>query len=296
MIASGRTALASSGRISGSGLASARISGFGRHLLEHFGLQHARGGQAEEYVGARNNVGQRSRFGVPGIARLVVVHLLLAAAVDHALDVGDPGCFPSTTRGSPADRGRRAPPRLHPSTPASPCAMSLPTTFSPLSTAAPTMIAVPCWSSWNTGIFIRSRSLLLDVEAFRRLDVFEVDAAERGLEAAMISTSLSGSRSLISMSKHVDAGEFLEQHALAFHHRLARRADRSAPRPSTAVPLVMTPIRLPRAVRLRAVGRIADDFLAGRGDAGRIREREIALVESAAWSAPPRSCPAWAAR
>jgi hypothetical protein len=25
--------------------------------------------------------------------------------------------------------------------------------------AAPTMIAVPCWSSWKTGIFMRSRSL-----------------------------------------------------------------------------------------------------------------------------------------
>ena len=36
---------------------------------------------------------------------------------------------------------------------------SLPTALSPFSNAAPTMIAVPCWSSWNTGIFIRSRSL-----------------------------------------------------------------------------------------------------------------------------------------
>jgi hypothetical protein len=25
--------------------------------------------------------------------------------------------------------------------------------------AAPTTMAVPCWSSWNTGIFMRSRSL-----------------------------------------------------------------------------------------------------------------------------------------
>ena len=38
-------------------------------------------------------------------------------------------------------------------------AMSLPTTLSPFSMAAPATIAVPCWSSWNTGIFIRSRSL-----------------------------------------------------------------------------------------------------------------------------------------
>ncbi|MNX92086.1 hypothetical protein D3C86_1242100 [compost metagenome] len=37
--------------------------------------------------------------------------------------------------------------------------MSLPTTFRPLMTAAPTTMAVPCWSSWKTGIFIRSRSV-----------------------------------------------------------------------------------------------------------------------------------------
>jgi hypothetical protein len=68
--------------------------------------------------------------------------------------------------------------------------------------------------------------LALDVEALGRLDVLEVDAAEGRLERAMMSTSLSGSRSSISMSKTVDAGELLEQHRLAFHHRLGgERAD-----------------------------------------------------------------------
>ena len=42
----------------------------------------------------------------------------------------------------------------------------------------------------------------------------------------MISTSLSGSGSVDLDVEHVDAGEFLEQHRLAFHHRLRRqRAD-----------------------------------------------------------------------
>ncbi|CFN76209.1 Uncharacterised protein [Bordetella pertussis] len=36
--------------------------------------------------------------------------------------------------------------------------MSLPTTFRPLRMAADEMMAVPCWSSWNTGMFMRSRS------------------------------------------------------------------------------------------------------------------------------------------
>ena len=42
----------------------------------------------------------------------------------------------------------------------------------------------------------------------------------------MMSTSLSGSLLVDLDVEHVDAGEFLEQHALAFHHRLAgKRAD-----------------------------------------------------------------------
>ena len=35
---------------------------------------------------------------------------------------------------------------------------SLPTIFTPFSTAAAEMIAVPCWSSWKTGMLSRSRS------------------------------------------------------------------------------------------------------------------------------------------
>jgi len=36
---------------------------------------------------------------------------------------------------------------------------ALPTMRRPLVIAAPTMMAVPCWSSWKTGIRRRSRSL-----------------------------------------------------------------------------------------------------------------------------------------
>ena len=36
--------------------------------------------------------------------------------------------------------------------------IGLPTSSRPLSSAAPEMIAVPCWSSWKTGIFMRSLS------------------------------------------------------------------------------------------------------------------------------------------
>ena len=50
------------------------------------------------------------------------------------------------------------------------------------------------------------------------------------------------------------------------------------PRPSTAVPLETTATRLARAVSSAACGRVRDDRLAGGRHAGRIGEREVALV------------------
>jgi hypothetical protein len=68
--------------------------------------------------------------------------------------------------------------------------------------------------------------LALDVEALGRLDVFEVDAAEGGLQRGDDVDQLVGVALVDLDVEHVDAGELLEQHALAFHHRLAgQRAD-----------------------------------------------------------------------
>ena len=68
-----------------------------------------------------------------------------------------------------------------------------------------------------------------------------------GSRLAMISTSLSGSRSLISMSNTSMPANFLNSTPLPSITGLAA-AGPIAPRPSTAVPLVITPMRLPRAV------------------------------------------------
>ena len=51
-----------------------------------------------------------------------------------------------------------------------------------------------------------------------------------------------------------------------------------APRPSTAVPLLITPTRLPRRGEVRGLGRVRGDQLGGGGDARRVGERQIALV------------------
>ena len=64
--------------------------------------------------------------------------------------------------------------------------------------------------------------LALDLEAFRCLDVFEIDAAESRFQAGDDVNEFVGIVLGDFQIKHVDTGEFLEQHGLAFHHRLSR--------------------------------------------------------------------------
>ena len=119
--------------------------------------------------------------------------------------------------------------------------------------------------------------LLLDLETFRTLDVLEIDAAERRLERDDDVDELVDVQFRHFNVEHVDAGEFLEQNRLAFHHRLGgERADRAETEHRSAVGEDGDQV-LARGVDRRTVG-VGRDRLAGKGDAGRIGEREIALV------------------
>ena len=62
----------------------------------------------------------------------------------------------------------------------------------------------------------------LDVKAFRRLDIFEVDTTERRFEARNDIDEALGVGFVDLDVEHVDAGKLLEQDALAFHDRLCR--------------------------------------------------------------------------
>ncbi len=116
-----------------------------------------------------------------------------------------------------------------------------------------------------------------DLEALRRLDVLEIDAAERRLERG---DDLDHALDLLGRDldvEHVDAGEFLEQDRLALHHRLAgERADVAEPEHGGAVADHGDEVG-PRG-ELGGLAGVRRDRLAGRGDARRIREREIALI------------------
>ena len=151
----------------------------GRHLLDHL-RPSARPAADRPRKMSAPAMTSRQGAGVGFLreALLARVHQLVAALVDHADEVGDQDVVATACPGRPAGPGRPAPRRRRRRPPACTSSIFLPTTFRPFRMAAPTMIAVPCWSSWKTGIFIRSRSFALDIEAFRRLDVFQVDAAE----------------------------------------------------------------------------------------------------------------------
>ncbi len=60
----------------------------------------------------------------------------------------------------------------------------------------------------------------LDLEAFGRLDVLEVDAAEARLQAGDDVHELVGVTLVELEVEDVDAGEGLEEDGLALHHRL----------------------------------------------------------------------------
>ena len=93
MMASVRISATSSGVISGSGLAMAKMIGFLRHRLHHVGRQRALGREAEEDVGAVQRLGQRARLGLDRMRRLPLVHAFGAALVDDALGVAQDDVF-----------------------------------------------------------------------------------------------------------------------------------------------------------------------------------------------------------
>ena len=167
----------------------------------------------------------------------------------------------------------------------------LPTTSSALSRAAAATIAVPCWSSWKTGIFIALAQPGLDLEALGRLDVLEIDAAEGGLERG------DGLDQLVRVGlvdldvEHVDPGELLEQAALALHHRLAGdRADIAEAQHGGAVGDHRHQIALGGVVV--GLQRILLDLQAGHRDARAVGQRQIALVAHPLGRRDRRSSPA----
>ena len=199
MRASSRTARTCSGRISGVGLASAKITGRGAIVATISGLSTPPADRP------RNT-------SAPGITSASVRSLVACAncALSSSISSVRP-CQTTPARSVTQMFSRFSPsfssrPRQASAAAPAPLAtsltlpMSLPTTFSALIRAAPTTMAVPCWSSWKTGIFSRSRNLRSTTKQSGALMSSRLMPPKVGSSAAMTSTSLSTFFSLISMS------------------------------------------------------------------------------------------------
>ncbi len=102
----------------------------------------------------------------------------------------------------------------------------LPFSSSALVMAAPTMMAVPCWSSWNTGIFMRSLSCASISKHSGALMSSRLMPPKVGSSAATVSTTRSMVSAAISMSNTSMPANFLNRTALPSMTGLeAKRAD-----------------------------------------------------------------------
>ncbi|CAM2185817.1 hypothetical protein BLAT2472_80176 [Burkholderia latens] len=245
------------------------------HRLQHLRFQNAADRQAEKHVGAADHFGQRTRIGFLCEALLRRVHQRGTAAIDDAFDVRRPDV---------RDRQPQVDQQVQASERGGACARRDDLHF--LDRLADHLQSVDERGRDGNrravlvvvehGNLHALAQLALDGEAFRRLDVFEVDAAERGLEAGDDVDELVRVRLVDLDVEHVDAGELLEQHGLAFHDRLRReRADVAQTQHRGAVRDDAHQISAAReAVRVQRLG---GDRLADARDARRVREREIAL-------------------
>jgi len=119
--------------------------------------------------------------------------------------------------------------------------------------------------------------LLLNIEALGGLDVFQVDTAEGGLQAGDGLDEQVRVGLLNFQVEDVNVGEFLEQHSLAFHHRLGRqRPDVAQAQHGGAIG--DDPHQIGPGSHGGHLRRVGDNFLAGRRHPGGIGQGQIILV------------------
>ena len=246
-----------------------------RHRLHHLGRQRALGGEAEEDVGADHRLLERAERRVDRMGRLPLVHAGLAAAIDDALGVAqndvsrlEPHRLDQVETGDPG-RARAVahePRRLD---------------------VAPGQVdridhARRCDDRGAVLVVVKDGDVhhlaqaLLDDEALRRLDVLEIDAAERRPQEFHRGDEFLGVLGIDLEIDRIDVGEALEQHRLAFHHRLrGERAEVAEAEDGGSVGDHRHHVA-PRGVVVDG-GRIGGDRLDRNRDARRVGERQVAL-------------------
>ena len=119
--------------------------------------------------------------------------------------------------------------------------------------------------------------LLLDIEALRRFNIFEVNAAEGGLQAGNNFYQLIWIVFTDLQIEHIDVGKFLEENTLALHDRLCRqRADISQAQHRCTISNHAHEIG--SGSERGHLFRFGNDFLTSRRNPWRIGHGEVILV------------------
>ena len=290
MIASSRIPATSSGAISGSGFASAKMMG--------------RGAMDATIAGVTTPLAERpTTTSAPAIAssRVRTGRSVANGALYSFIPFSRPARI-TPARSTMTRFSRRTPRRRQwravasadapapvKTTVASP--MSRPEISSALRSAAPAMIAVPCWSSWKTGMRSVRRQRLLDLEALRRADVLQVDAAHGRLQELAEAHDLIRILGVDLDVEDVDPGELLEEDAPSPPSPAWPPWRPMFPSPSTAVPLETTATRFPRAVYWNAASASPVDLHARPRRPRASRPARDPAAWPPAWWARPRAFP-----
>ena len=246
-----------------------------RHRLDHLGGERAFDRQAEGDVGAFEGVGQRARLGLDRVSRLPLVHAVGAAFIDDALGVAEDEVL------------RREADRLEQFQAGDAGgAGAVADQLGGLDVAAGEVERIEQAGGGDDRgavlVVVEYRDVeqlaqpLLDDEALRRLDVLEIDGAPALAEQLHAIDELVGIFGRDFEVDGIDVGEALEQHRLAFHHRLGgERAAVAQAEDGGAVGDDGDEIALGGVVVGLAL--VLGDRQHRNGDAGRIGERQIAL-------------------
>ena len=245
----------------------------GRHFAHHVLGQRACHGKTEKDVRALHRVGQRPRVGFGGVRRFPLVHAFGAATVDDALGIAHDDVAHAKRLGEfgAADRCRTR--AVHDQ-------------FQILKFPPGQIGSIEQTGGRYDGgavlVIVKHRYVhalakrLLDHETFGRFDVLQIDAAEarlHQLDRVDEPVDIFGVELDVD---GVDVGEPLEQHRLAFHHRLrGERAQISEPEDRGAVRDHRHQIAL-GGIIIGSV-RISRDRANRHGHAGRIGKRKVPL-------------------
>ena len=244
------------------------------HRLDHVLAHRARDRQAEEDIRADNRFGQRALVGFGGMGRLELVDAL-AALPDHTLAVAhDDILMPHAHGFDQAGAGNRRSPR------------AVDHDLDVFELAPGDQAGVDQARRRNDRgavlVVVHHRDFhplaqgLLDDEAFGGLDVLKVNAAEAGLHHRDGLDQGFGVFAGQFDVDRIDVGEALEQHCLAFHHRLGgERTEIAHAEDRGAIGDHRDKIALGGVIV--GAGRIVVDRLHRHGDAWRIGQRKVAL-------------------